>query len=311
MPKFTALARRRSSGPTASGGILALASNPQFDPNLFDPTNRNSEALQAVLDNPAKPLFNRATQGLYPPGSVFKVPMMAAALMSGLYRPESHYTCTGVWDLLGPSAIKYDWTVTFGVPPHGTINLVQGLAFSCDAYFYTIAFDLYQYNADYMSQVARQFGLGEYTQVGQVAEAQGLIPDPEWKQAAYGEPWTPGDSVNMGIGQGFVLVTPLQIAEMMAAVRNRPRSVLGFKPSMRAAPRSPSMAHWVCSSTRRIWLRSTSLRVSGEGCAVAGLAAAWGAWVTSGSADSSTGDFARIAERSTKFSSSRTLPGQS
>jgi len=204
----------------ASGGILALASNPQFDPNLFDPTNRNSEALQAVLDNPAKPLFNRATQGLYPPGSVFKVPMMAAALMSGLYRPESHYTCTGVWDLLGPSAIKYDWTVTFGVPPHGTINLVQGLAFSCDAYFYTIAFDLYQYNADYMSQVARQFGLGEYTQVGQVAEAQGLIPDPEWKQAAYGEPWTPGDSVNMGIGQGFVLVTPLQIAEMMAAVRN-------------------------------------------------------------------------------------------
>ena len=204
----------------ATGEVLALVSNPPFDPNLFDPTNRNSEALQATLSGAGKPLFNRATQGLYPPGSVFKVSMMAAGLMSGLYRPDSYYTCTGVWDLLGPSAIKYDWTVTFGVPPHGTIDFVQALAYSCDTYFYTVAFDLYQYDVDYMSVVARQFGLGQYTQIGQLPEAQGLIPDPAWKQATYGEPWTPGDSVNMGIGQGYVLVTPLQIAQMMAAVQN-------------------------------------------------------------------------------------------
>ncbi len=124
--------------------------------------------------------------------------------------------------MLGPSAVKYCWTVTFGggVPPHGKINFIEALAYSCDTYFYTIAYDLYQQDPNLMPQVARQFGLGAYTQVGQVPEAVGLIPDPAWKLATYGEQWTPGDSVNMGIGQGYVLVTPLQIAAMMAAVRN-------------------------------------------------------------------------------------------
>src|SRR5579859_2796642 len=204
----------------SDGEVLAMASSPAYDPNLFDPTNRNSADLNSVLQDPGKPLLNRATQGVYPPGSVFKIPMMGAALLSGLYNKDSLYTCTGTWNLLGPTAVKYDWTVSFGVKPHGTINLEQALSYSCDTYFYTVAYDLYQQNPDYMSQVARPFGLGEFTQVGQVAEAQGLMPDPAWKQATHGEAWTPGDSVNMGIGQGFVLVTPLQIADMLAAVRN-------------------------------------------------------------------------------------------
>jgi len=203
-----------------TGEVLAMASNPTFDPNLFDPTNRNSQALEATLNNPGKPLLNRATQGVYPPGSVFKVPMMAAALKSGLYTRDTSYTCTGTWDLLGPNNIKYDWTVSFGVPPHGMIDLVQALAFSCDTYFYTVAYNLYQYDVNLVPQMARQFGLGEFMQLEQVAEAQGLIPDPAWKLATYGEQWTPGDSVNMGIGQGYVQVTPLQIAMMMGAIRN-------------------------------------------------------------------------------------------
>lgn len=218
-----------------TGEILAMASSPGFDPNLFDPTNRNSEGLAAVLEDPGRPLLNRATQGTYPPASVFKVPMMAAALMSELYTPETTYTCTGVWNVLGPDAVKYDWTVTFGVPPHGRINLVESLAYSCDPYYYTIAYDLYQQNPDYMTEVAQAFGLGEFTQIGQVAEARGLMPDPAWKVATYGEQWTAGDSVNMGIGQGYVLVTPLQIAQMMAAVRNggtlyRPQAVHHIAP---------------------------------------------------------------------------------
>jgi penicillin-binding protein 2 len=204
----------------ANGEVLAMVSSPSFDPNLFDPTNRNSQDLNAVLEDPGRPLLNRATQGVYPPASVFKVPMMAAALMSGLYAPESTYTCTGVWNVLGPAAVKYDWTVALGAAPHGRINLVESLAYSCDPYYYTIAYDLYQQNPNYMTQVAREFGLGEFTQIGQVAEAQGLMPDPEWKRATYGEDWLPGDSVNMGIGQGYVLVTPLQVAQMMGAVRN-------------------------------------------------------------------------------------------
>jgi penicillin-binding protein 2 len=223
-----------------TGEILALASNPTFDPNVFEAAGRDANALAAILDDPHKPLLNRATQGTYPPGSVFKVPMMGAALMSGLYTRNTIYNCTGKWDLLGPSAIKYDWTVTFGVKPHGKIDLVQSLAFSCDTYYYTVAYNLYQQNPDYMSQVARQFGLGEFTQIGQVAEAKGLIPDPAWKLSAYGEPWTPGDSVNMGIGQGYVLVTPLQIAQMMAAIRNggtlyRPQIVQRIAPPDGAA----------------------------------------------------------------------------
>jgi len=203
-----------------TGEVLALVSNPGFDPNVFDPVNGDAAAQNEIFNDPLTPLLNRATQGEYPPGSVFKIPMMGAALMSGLYTRDSTVTCSGVWNGLGPDALKYDWTVTFGVPPHGKIDLVQALAFSCDPYFYTIAYDLYQTNPGYMSQVARQFGLGQATQIEHVVETPALIPDPEWKLAAYGEPWTPGDSVNMGIGQGFVLVTPLQIAQMMAAVQN-------------------------------------------------------------------------------------------
>jgi penicillin-binding protein 2 len=116
--------------------------------------------------------------------------------------------------------VKYDWTVQYGARPHGTIGLVEALAYSCDPYFYTIAYDLYNQNPNYMTTVARQFGLGEFTGIEQVAEAEGLMPSPDWKLETYGEQWTPGDSVNMGIGQGYVLVTPLQIAQMMAAVRN-------------------------------------------------------------------------------------------
>jgi penicillin-binding protein 2 len=203
-----------------TGAILAMVSNPTFDPNLFEPTNPSHASLNETLTDPDHPLLNRAAQGVYPAGSVYKVAVMGAALLSGLYTRDTTYTCTGKWDLLGPNAVKYDWTVYFGRPPHGQIDLVQAIAFSCDPYFYTIAYNLYQYRPDFLSQVARQFGLGAYTQIGQVAEAQGLTPDPAWKLQTYGEPWTPGDSVNMGIGQGYVLVTPLQIAQMMGAVRN-------------------------------------------------------------------------------------------
>ena len=204
----------------ATGEVLALVSNPTFDPNIFELTAGNPEAVNAVLNDSGKPLLNRGTQSQYPPGSIFKIPVMAAALMSGLYQRTTSYTCTGVWNLLGPNAIKYDWTVAFGVQPHGKIDLVQALAFSCDTYFYTASLDLHNYNPDFIPQIARKFGLGEPTQIGQVPEASGLIPDPEWKLTTHGETWLPGDSVNMGIGQGFVQVTPLQIAEMIAAVRN-------------------------------------------------------------------------------------------
>jgi len=202
-----------------TGEVLALVSNPEFDPNLFEPTNRNSASPETILEDPGRPLLNRATQGLYPPGSVFKISMMAAGILNGGYQHDTTFNCTGLWSKLGPTALKYDWTVALGVPPHGSVNLVEALAFSCDPYFYDLAYNLYQADPDFAPKVARQFGLGQPTGF-ELDEAAGLIPDQAWKQTTYGERWTAGDSVNMGIGQGYVLVTPLQIAKIMAAIRN-------------------------------------------------------------------------------------------
>jgi penicillin-binding protein 2 len=203
-----------------TGEVLAMASNPAFDPNLFDPTNRDSEALEAVLDDPATPLLNRATQSAYPPGSVFKIAVMGAGLMSGLYTRDTIINCGNTWSGLGPNILKYNWTFGTNIKPPGRINFVQALATSCNPYFYTVAFDLDGFDPAYLPKVARQFGLGEFTQIGQAPETQGLMPDPAWKQATYNDAWRPGDSVNMGIGQGYILVTPLQIAQLIAAVRN-------------------------------------------------------------------------------------------
>jgi penicillin-binding protein 2 len=219
----------------ATGEVLAMASNPAFDPNLFDPTNRDSEALNEVLTDPANPLFNRAAQGAYPPGSVFKIAVMGAGLMSGLYTRDTIINCGNTWTGLGLNNIKYNWTFGTKTQPPGRIDFVQALATSCNPYFYSVALDLDTFDPDYLPTVARQFGLGEFTQIGQVPETQGLMPDPAWKQATYNDAWRPGDSVNMGIGQGYVLVTPLQIAQMIAAVQNggtlyRPQLVARLAP---------------------------------------------------------------------------------
>ena len=200
-----------------TGQILALASYPDFDPNLFDPINPEaSSGINLLLNNPERPLVNRATQGVYPAASVFKIVTMSAALLSGAYLPDTRYTCTGVWDGLGPSFIKYDWLEG----GHGTITLRQALTYSCDPYFYQVGLTLDQVDSFLIPETARAYGLGAPTGIQGLHEDGGLIPDPEWKLATYGEGWGRGDSVNMAIGQGFVGVTPLQIVNMLAAVAN-------------------------------------------------------------------------------------------
>jgi penicillin-binding protein 2 len=147
---------------------------------------------------------------------VFKIVTMAAALEAGGYTPESTYTCTGVWSELGPGAIKTDWLAG----GHGTLNLVQGLERSCDPFFYHLGLDLANQDYEILPQYARAFGLGEPTGIEGLVEAGGLVPDPAWKLQDLGEGWGVGDSVNMAIGQGFLLVTPLQVARYVAAVAN-------------------------------------------------------------------------------------------
>ncbi len=209
-----------------TGEILAFASSPSFDPNLFDYTNYNySYALSDVLSDPYRPLLNRVTQGLYPPGSVFKVINVAAGLDSGLFERDTTYTCDGYWRELGADFVKRDWTIDHDLPPHGTIILPQALTYSCNPYNYHIGFELFDVDPEYLPKFARAFGLGQPTgiigfQDDTNEEVGGTVPDAEWKLENIGEQWSVGDQVNMAIGQGFLQVTPLQMAVAYAALGN-------------------------------------------------------------------------------------------
>ncbi|MCS6909108.1 MAG: penicillin-binding protein 2 [Anaerolineales bacterium] len=200
----------------ATGEVLALASSPTFSPNIFS-NNRHAFLVNSVFNNPQRPLLNHATQATYPAGSVFKIVTMAAALTSGRFTPETRYTCTGTWnETTDPNFIRRDWFEQ----GHGELTLMQGLTASCNPWFYHIGFDLHNWNPQWLPDMARAFGLGQPTNIGQIEEIPGLIPDATWKQRTRGEAWNAIDSINLSIGQGDVLVTPLQIARMAAAVAN-------------------------------------------------------------------------------------------
>ncbi|MGA9348674.1 MAG: penicillin-binding protein 2 [Anaerolineae bacterium] len=198
-----------------SGQILAMVSWPTFDPNAFV-SGLSPEEWQALANDPGRPLVNRAVQGAYPPGSVFKIVTMATALEAGGFTPRSTFTCTGLWEGLGPDWPKTCWVET----GHGQIDLVQALIVSCDVAFYDIGLALHHLDSELLPDYARQFGLGSPTGLEGLDEATGLVPDDAWKITAMGEGLTPGDSVNSAIGQGYLLTTPLQIANVLAAVAN-------------------------------------------------------------------------------------------
>lgn len=199
-----------------SGAVRALTSGPGFDPNiLVGPAAAMGRS--EVLADPRHPLFNRATQGTYPTGSVFKVVTMSAGMEEGGLDPvESTFHCPGYWDGLGRGARKYCWKED----GHGNIILKDGLSASCNVTFYEVGKALHELDPTILPRFGRDFGLGASTDLEGLVEESGFMPGPEWKGNTSGEPWYPGDTVNLAIGQGYLRVTPLQVARMMAAVAN-------------------------------------------------------------------------------------------
>ncbi len=207
-----------------TGRVLALATYPRFDPNIFAAgiSAWEWESLQA---DGSRPLVNRATQGTYPPGSVFKIVTMSAGMEEGGLTASSTFLCRGTWTGLGPEWPKTCWLRS----GHGNIPLNRALTVSCDITFYQVGLMLNGVGHEVLPGYARSFGLGAKTGI-EIEEDAGLVPDPEWKIQTKGEGWAPGDTVNLAIGQGELLVTPLQIATILAAVGNggtlyRPQTV--------------------------------------------------------------------------------------
>jgi penicillin-binding protein 2 len=199
-----------------TGRVLAMVSSPTYDPNSFETDNYNwSTQLSEITNDPRLPQFNRAAQGQYPLGSVFKIITISAGLESGRFNKDSTYDCQYTFDELAGVTL-YDWTWEHfqedgETKPSGLLTLPQGLIKSCNPWFYHIGNDLYTAGlTTAVSDMARKFGLGNKTGIEGIDEEAGNVPDPA----------SPLDATNLAIGQGDLLVTPLQVARFMAAVGN-------------------------------------------------------------------------------------------
>lgn len=203
-----------------NGDILAFASTPGFDPNRFGRGLSTAEydELQNDID---RPLFNRALSGVYPPGSTIKPIVALAALQTEAVDPNQARFCRGFFTLPGSRHRYRDWRPE----GHGAVNLQEAIAQSCDTYFYSLAQTL---GIDRLSDYLGRFGFGRATGIDVAGEKTGLLPSRQWKQRAFSRPedriWFPGDTVIIGIGQGYLLATPLQLAHMTATIAGRGKS---------------------------------------------------------------------------------------
>jgi penicillin-binding protein 2 len=210
----------------ATGGILALVSKPGFDPNLFvegiDPQN-----WKALNESPERPLNNRALRGQYPPGSTFKPFMALAGLELGKRTPSYTISDPGWFSLPGHNHRYRDWKPG----GHGLVDLRKSLVVSCDTYYYGLAVDL---GIDAIHAFMSRFGFGQKTGVDIEGELPGLLPSQEWKRKRLRDKWYVGDTVSVGIGQGYMLATPMQLAQATAILANggtafRPHLVQSIK----------------------------------------------------------------------------------
>ncbi|MCC6277184.1 MAG: penicillin-binding protein 2 [Oligoflexia bacterium] len=191
-----------------SGEILTMLNLPSFNPNHFS-TGIPPEIWTKLVNDPFKPLRNKAIQDHYPPASTFKTVVGLAALQEGVINLNTSYNCTG---LLRFGRRDYHCWVKHG---HGRVNFFEALERSCDVFFYQVALNL---GIDKISKYARRLGMGSRTGIPLDNERSGLVPDTEWKKKTLGEEWQPGENLSNAIGQGFMLITPLQLAVTYATI---------------------------------------------------------------------------------------------
>ncbi|MDA8099780.1 MAG: penicillin-binding protein 2 [Nitrospiraceae bacterium] len=193
-----------------SGEILAMVSHPVYDPNLF-PRGISSRDWVKLSNDPSHPLYNRAVQSVYPPGSTFKIVTALAGLLSGEIDPNEKITCRG-YLTSGKKAFR-----CWKKGGHGSISFHDALVQSCDVYFYTMGDRM---GFDRVAQYARNLGFGSLTGIELYDEKKGNVPTAAWKKERNGEPWYPADNYMNSIGQGFMLVSPIQNCQLVSLVAN-------------------------------------------------------------------------------------------
>ncbi|GAA0325440.1 peptidoglycan DD-transpeptidase MrdA [Morganella psychrotolerans] len=209
-----------------NGEILALVSNPSYDPNLFV-NGISGPNYRDLLGNPDRPLINRTTQGLYPPASTVKPFISVAALSEKVITRNTTIFDPGWWQLPGSEKRYRDWK-RYG---HGNLNVVKAIVESADTFFYQVAYDM---GIDRLSAWMTRFGYGEYSGIDLIEEYNGVMPTREWKERRYKKRWYQGDTIPVGIGQGYWTSTPIQMAKALNILINdgvvkTPHLLLGTK----------------------------------------------------------------------------------
>ncbi|MGK0442658.1 MAG: penicillin-binding protein 2 [Pseudohongiellaceae bacterium] len=201
-----------------TGGVLAMVSTPSFDPNLFvnGISNKNYSLLRDSLD---LPLFNRSLQGQYPPGSTVKPIFGLAGLHYGVVTPQTKVRDPGWYQLPNDERLYRDWTWRVRKSGHAKyVQIEQAITESCDTYFWSLA---YQLGIDRIHDFSAPFGFGSRVEIDNTNERSGLLPSRKWKRQMKRSPWFPGETLSVGIGQGYMLTTPLQLATAFSAVANK------------------------------------------------------------------------------------------
>lgn len=231
----------------STGEILAMVSYPYYDPNLFGQDNFNEE-YQRLLSDVNNPLLNRVVNASYPPASTFKIIMTTALLEENAISPEKKIDC--------PGEIEYGdrlFRCHIRKPGHGPLDLKNALAQSCDIYYWTAGRDYL--GVDRISSYAQEFGFGKSVKIDLPSQTEGFVPTPQWKERRFHERWLGGDTMNMSIGQGYLLTSPLQVADMVAMVVNN--GVI-YRPHLLKEIRDPA-TNAVVSVTQRETLSTSNI----------------------------------------------------